>query len=141
MRLPACPSQGGGMSMRKFGLIATVVLALGGAACQQPQVYNVEQAPLNAPSSASLKQIQQAILVAGTKRGWMMRVAEPGHIVATHSRGSHSATVDVFFDTKTYSIVYNSSTDLDYDGERIHGTYNRWVEYLKQDIALAMQTI
>ena len=127
--------------MKKVWLLAIFVLALGVAACQHPQVYNVEQAPLNAPASASLKQIQQAILSAGTKRGWMMRVAEPGHIVATHSRGSHSATVDVFFNTQTYSITYNASTDLDYDGERIHGTYNRWVEYLKQDIALAMQTI
>ncbi|HYN38400.1 MAG TPA: hypothetical protein VES39_04020, partial [Rhodospirillales bacterium] len=48
---------------------------------------------------------------------------------------------DVFFTSETYSIIYNDSRDLDFENGRIHGTYNRWVEYLKQDIALYVQAI
>jgi hypothetical protein len=127
--------------MRRFWLFAIFILALGVAACQHPEVVNVDRAPLNAPPSATLNDIERAILNAGTKRGWLMRAEAPGHIVATHSRGSHSATVDIFFDTQTYSIMYKDSANLDYGDGRIHGTYNRWVEYLKQDIALYVQTI
>jgi hypothetical protein len=127
--------------MRRFWLYSIVVLALGTSACQNPLVYNVEQTPLNAPASATIGDVERAILAAGTKRGWIMRVVDPGHIVASHTRGSHSATVDIFFTTATYSIAYKESTDLDYEDGRIHGTYNRWIEYLKRDIALYVQTI
>jgi hypothetical protein len=127
--------------MRRFWQFAVFIVALGTAACQHPEVVNVDRAPLNAPASASLKDVERAILSAGTKRAWVMRVEAPGHIVAAHTRGAHSATVDIFFNTETYSIVYKDSSNLDYENGRIHGTYNRWVEYLKQDIALSVQTI
>lgn len=128
--------------MLKALRLLLVCLVIGASACaSNPQVYNVANASTTAPESATLKQIQQAILVAGTKRNWVMRAVEPGYIVATHSRGSHSATVDIRFDTKTFSITYQDSANLDYTGATIHSTYNRWVQYLERDIQLAMQTI
>jgi hypothetical protein len=104
------------------------------AACANPPVQNVTDAPLGFPPETSLEQVQQAILMAGVKRDWKMRVIKPGLILANHSRSNHYASVEISFTTQTFSIAYNDSVALQYDGESIHPTYNRWIDFLQQDI-------
>ncbi len=57
---------------------------------------------------------------------------------STVSNGKHTATVDIAYDTKTFSIVYLDSYNLNYNVERsityIHPNYLVWVNRLKNDI-------
>jgi hypothetical protein len=127
--------------MRRFWLFAIVILALGTAACQQPDVYNVEQASFSAPASASLDDVQRAILSAGTDKGWVMQVVAPGPIVATRKERSHRAAVDIVFTARTYSNTCKVSTDLDDDGHTIHGADNEWVRSLRREIVRSVEAI
>jgi hypothetical protein len=47
---------------------------------------------------------------------------------------SHVATVDIYFGTTSYSIIYKDSVNLDYKDGRIHRNYNKWVQNLNSDI-------
>ena len=47
---------------------------------------------------------------------------------------SHTAIVDITYDTRTYSIKYKDSTNLGYDGRNIHSNYNGWIENLDKGI-------
>jgi hypothetical protein len=130
-----------GQEMRMLTRILMALAVAGLAACSNPDVYNVESAPFNARETATLDDVQRAILFAGAKRDWKMTVVDPGHILATHTRSGHSATVDIRFDTQTYSISYKDSQYLQYDGATVHPTYNRWIQYLQEDIATYVQAI
>ncbi|NJO55343.1 MAG: hypothetical protein HC834_02170 [Rhodospirillales bacterium] len=104
------------------------------AACQNPPLYSVIDAPLGAPPSATLDQVRQAILFAGAKRDWNMEVEGPGKILASHQRSGHVATVEILYNTTTFTIQYLSSEELQYADGTVHPTYNRWIEYLEKDI-------
>ncbi|NJO67541.1 MAG: hypothetical protein HC826_00770 [Rhodospirillales bacterium] len=111
------------------------------AACTGKPLYNVESAPLNAPETASLDDIQRGIIRAGAMRGWQMTPIEPGYVQGTLNRRSHTAVIDVRFDEDSYSILYKDSTNLNYDGESIHGAYNQWIQYLQTDINAQMAAL
>lgn len=105
------------------------------AACSSAKpVYNVESAPLDTPSTATMEDIQNAIIRAGAVRGWQMRPHGDGHLVATLSVRSHFAAADIYFDEQTYSIIYQQSDNLDFDGTSIHDNYNKWIKTLQNDI-------
>ena len=54
-------------------------------------------------------------------------------------RDRHQAWVDIPYSTKGYQIRYRDSAGLDYDGERIHRNYNKWVQLLDADIRRQLQ--
>ncbi len=112
-------------------LIGCVLLI---AACRTGAIYNVESAPLNAPPTATLTDIQRAIIRAGATRGWQMSPVEPGHIIGTYARRDFSTSVDIRFTTQSYSITYKDSTGLNYDGTNIHSNYNSWIHTLQTEI-------
>jgi hypothetical protein len=121
------------MSPIRLALFATAVALL--AACQNPPIHNVEKVEFATPPSVSLDDVQRAILLAGARRGWDMTPVAPGRLMATHSRSGHTATVDIAFDTHQYSIQYVSSALLQSkDDGTIHPTYNRWIQFLQNDI-------
>lgn len=125
--------------MRRLRTPLAAVLVLVAVACSSlTPVYNVEHAPLNAPPTASLSDIEQGIVRAGATRGWQMAPKGPGHLLATLSVRSHFAVADIYFDQQTYSIIYRDSRNLDYDGTSIHGNYNKWVKTLQTEIAQQM---
>ena len=53
---------------------------------------------------------------------------------------THVAVVDIQFDSKTYSIKYKDSTNLDYTGNSIHKNYNGWIENLDNAIRVQLGT-
>jgi hypothetical protein len=58
----------------------------------------------------------------------------PGETEGRLHLRSHVAIVSITFDTKQFSIFYKDSTNLDYDGARIHRNYNGWIQNLEQAI-------
>ncbi|MBA1149004.1 hypothetical protein H0Z60_18290 [Ectothiorhodospiraceae bacterium WFHF3C12] len=114
--------------------LALLVLFL--AACKTQPVYNVDGAPVTTASEGqpTMEQVKQAIVRAGTSLGWRMEPARDGLIVATLVSRGHMAKVDINYTTSSYSINYKDSRDLDYDGEKIHKGYNRWIQNLDQRI-------
>ena len=111
------------------------------AACRNAPVYNVEQVPLNAPSSASLSEIGKAIKVAGAQLGWQMQEINPGNMVGKLYIRSHVAEVDIVYDNQNYSIRYKDSVNLNYNGTTIHTNYNGWVQNLQKAITAQVLAI
>jgi hypothetical protein len=102
------------------------------------EIYNVKDAPINTASGStpSLEDVQKAIITAGTGLNWSMAVVKPGHIVGTLNVRSHTAVVDIMYNSKTYSITYKDSTNLKYDAEKktIHENYRSWIQNLDNNI-------
>jgi len=88
-------------------LLLTVLLG-----CKSQPVYNVEGQQFSAPASASLQQVEQAILKGCKNAGWRTQVLSPGKIIATYSykRNKYNAAVDITFDLDSYDINYRSSS-------------------------------
>jgi hypothetical protein len=103
-------------------------------------VYNatdVAYSPAVATTSLSRADYKNAIIRAGTQRGWTFQDAGPGHLIGNLAvRGKHFATVDVLYDTESFTINYRDSRNLEYDPatRQIHPNYNSWVQNLQQEI-------
>ena len=84
----------------------------------------------------SLTEVTKSITSAAAKHGWEMRVEKPGYIVGTLHLREHEAVVDILYDTKSYSIVYKSSQNLQYNeaNRTIHKNYNSWIRNLNVSI-------
>jgi len=123
----------------RAALVAFAAAALAGCT----PVYNVKDAPIVTASGApaSPTDVQKAIERAGAALGWRMHSVRPGLIVATLATQSYTAVVDITYDASTYSITYNNSANLNYDGANIHRTYNRWVDNLDRLIRAQLQVL
>lgn len=115
-------------------LLAVAIGLLGG--CHSAPIYNVVDTPIvvSAGKSATVDSVKTAILRAGGRLGWQMTETAPGVINGRISLRTHSASVDIRFNTKTYSITYRDSTNLDARGGSIHKNYNGWIQNLDRDI-------
>jgi hypothetical protein len=122
------------MNLKSLAAVAAVALLMIG--CRTAPILNVKDAPVNVPAgqTASLANVEQAILRAGTGLGWAMKVEKPGLIVGTLNLRTHSAVVDIPFTTSSYSILYRNSANLEQQGDTIHKNYNGWVQNLDQAI-------
>ena len=102
------------------------------------QIYNVKEAPIatSAGKELTLDQVGKAIIDAGIGLKWIMVVTKPGQIVATQNARSHTAIVDISYDTKTYSMTYKDSVNLNYNAEKqtIHEAYSGWIRNLDNAI-------
>ena len=128
--------------MRPFLGLSLLTIFVTLAGCNIVPLENVESARLRAPENVTLERVKKGIIRAGIFRDWRMTEIEPGHILAQATvRNKHSATIDIFFDTKVFSIRYKDSKNLRYDGDLIHANYNQWVRNLKKDIQKEMQLI
>ena len=122
-----------------------LVLVLVGLASCTTDMINIENAPVfyQSGEERTLDQIEKAIIRGGAARGWVISPAGPGHLIGTLHLRSHIAVVDITFNTKTYSIKYKDSTNLNYtkgsDGAGyIHDAYNGWISNLESDINLEL---
>lgn len=109
------------------------------------QIYNVTDTPITTPTGKepSLDQVTKAIIGAGQSRRWSMAVIQPGQIVGTVSFRSHQIIVDIPYTTKSYSIKYKNSLNLNYDSAKqtIHNTYADWIKELDFAIQARLSTI
>ncbi len=63
---------------------------------------------------------------------------EDGHLQAELTVRHHFAKVDITYSSEAYSIKYNDSVLLLYDGEEIHRNYNNWVQQLSDRIKIEL---
>lgn len=128
--------------MPRYVSALVLVTALVLAGCRSAAIYNPQGVAFAEPAVAvttplTLDDYKRAIIRGGAKRGWTFEDAGPGHLVGNLAvRGKHFATVDVAYDTQTFSITYKSSQNLKYDPttQTIHQNYNSWVSNLQNDI-------
>lgn len=118
----------------KISVITITAALIFLAGCKASPVYNVENAPIEVSSKHNSDNIKKAIIRAGVALGWKMKAKEKGHIVATLFLRKFVAIVDIKYNTKSYSITYKDSKNLQYDGTNIHKNYNGWIKNLDRGI-------
>jgi hypothetical protein len=131
------------MRTNLLSLMAICLVLVLVTACRSGALYRVIDEPISTTSGTepSLEQVTRAILAARTdsKPDWNMKIQEPGHIQAELEIRAHRAVVDITYTTKSYSITYNSSSNLNYHaddtGGTIHKNYNGWVQKLRDAIS------
>ncbi len=123
-------------------LVAAAALAFAGCAGQQP-IYNVQNAPIILPpgKSANMNQVATAILRAGTQLGWQLTQDAPGRMTGRIALRTHLAVVDIEHDTKSYTIKYRDSTNLNAADGMIHKNYNGWIQNLDKAIRSQLMLI
>ena len=124
-------------------LLVAAVLAVAVAGCGSRPVMNVTAEPVvvTPGKTATNDNVRDAILRAGSGLGWQMRPAAPGVIAGTISLRGHTANIDVEYNTRTYNIVYRSSTGLEAQNGQIHKNYNGWIENLNNAIRRELQRV
>ena len=119
---------------RRALLVLFVLLPLAG--CTSKPIMNVSNEPIVVASgrTATMDNVRDSILRAGTKLGWQMTPSTPGVVDGRLSLRDHVAIIDVKYDTRSFSIVYRDSSNLDYRSGQIHRNYNGWIENLNREI-------
>ncbi len=120
------------MLLRTAPFVLAPGIAVTLAGCARP-VANIENDSFVDPGSFATRTGQ--IIRAGTMLGWRMQEMRPGVMRATLDIRTHQAVVDITYDAQRFSIAYVDSTNLNYDGTRIHPNYNGWVRRLADAIA------
>jgi hypothetical protein len=123
--------------MRTLAILAAAAALVVFAGCTTAPIQNVEQAPIvlaSGKTSVTMAEVNNAIVRAGTRLGWQMQPQAPGRLTGRLALRTHTAIVDVEHDTKTYSIKYRDSTNLDAKDGTIHKNYNGWVQNLDKAI-------
>jgi hypothetical protein len=129
--------------MNKVGrvLLLSIAFATLAAGCRIAPIYNVTEAPVVSNKPVSTADVEKAILRAGATLGWQMTVVKPGTVQGTLNLRTHQAVVDIPYTTKSYSILYKDSVNLDYNGREIHSNYNGWIQNLDKAIKAQLQNL
>jgi hypothetical protein len=126
------------MPLNWFSVVTAVVVLALLSGCRTGPIRNVESARIAmvGGQAPSLEDVERAIYrgCAVVEPPWHMKKVAPGHIVATINYRSDMAEVDIYFDTRKYSIRYRASSNLYYDGKQIHNNYNAWIQDLDNAI-------
>lgn len=122
--------------MRIRSAVTVAVLAAVLSGCSSVPILNIEEAPVSTASGKTLspQEVRAAIVRAGSSLGWQMRDEGPNKLVGTLYLRSHTAVVDIPYNSKTYSIKYRSSVNLDAKDGQIHKNYNGWIQNLTRSI-------
>ena len=122
--------------MRKINPILLIVVAgmlvLGG--CRSNPVMNVDNAAIAVDQKYSEKDVKKAIIRAGQTLGWQIKDLKPGVLEGKLVLRKHIAVISINYDKSKYSIKYKDSTNLNYDGVKIHSNYHGWIQNLQKNI-------
>ncbi len=121
--------------------IPCVLLLLVGCGLIAVPVVNLSERQVIAPKAVSLDDVQKAIIRAGASLGWQIVPRGTGYLEGTTTWKAHRAHVDIKFDTKSYSIMYKDSDNINYDGTNIHRVYNAKVQDLDKSIRVQLNLI
>ncbi|MBX9706232.1 MAG: hypothetical protein K5Q00_08240 [Gammaproteobacteria bacterium] len=120
--------------MRKpISLFMCAILALSLAACATVSpIRSASQQPV--PAGLSQAQVGKIISSSAQNLGWQVAMTKPGFVTATMAVVPGAATVSIPYSSSSYSILYNSSQNMQYDGTQIQNDYNQWVQNLNDKI-------
>ncbi|CAB5499438.1 hypothetical protein [uncultured Gammaproteobacteria bacterium] len=128
------------MKFNLLGKISIIIVSLALlAGCGTALVRDVDSAMIS--GNHSVANIERAIVRAGTGLGWVMTKKSDKHIVGKLTLRTHLAVIDITYDKNSYSIKYKDSTNLNYDGSKIHTNYNGWIQNLQRSIDLRINTL
>jgi hypothetical protein len=114
-------------------VVAFVLLTAFGAGTP---IVNIQSAAIPPNPSATLGNIEKAIVRAGLTLGWQITPMGPGKAEGVLVLRRHRAVVEITYDTTSFSINYKDSVNLDYDAQdkTIHSNYNGWIRNLEKAI-------
>lgn len=125
----------------KLALATAVILTAAtmtshGACGRCAPIQNVTDAPVPSASGKALgsDEVRKAIVRAGTTLGWQMNANAPGKVTGTLNVRKHTAVVEIPYSSRSYSINYKSSVNLNEEEGQIHNNYNGWVKNLARGI-------
>jgi len=125
----------------KLALAAAVILTAStmtshGACMRCGPIQNITDAPVPSASGKALSrdEVRKAIMRAGATLGWRMNAGAPGKITGTLNVRKHTAVVEIPYSSRSYSINYKSSVNLNEEEGQIHNNYNGWVKNLAKGI-------
>lgn len=87
------------------------------------------------------QQVAETITKVLAPRGWRVTNRTKSVIDATLSHNQETASISIEYSTQKIVIRYAGSTNLRYDGTKIHRGYNRWVKTLEVDISNAISAL
>lgn len=109
------------------------------AACSSP-IHKVESESYGwgPAKGVTLAQVRETVEKTALDMGWNLNNEKNGSFVAKKvwGGGKHSAVIDVIYTLKDFTIRYNSSDQLGYNGSTIHKNYNLLVTRLEEKIKL-----
>jgi hypothetical protein len=125
----------------KLALATAVILTAAtmtshGACMRCGPIQNITDAPVPSASGKALSrdEVRKAIMRAGATLGWRMNAGAPGKITGTLNVRKHTAVVEIPYSSRSYSINYKSSVNLNEEEGQIHNNYNGWVKNLAKGI-------
>jgi hypothetical protein len=125
------------LALATAATLAAATMSAHGACMRCGPIHNVTEAPVPTASGKALSsdEVKKAIVRAGTALGWQMNANTPGKIVGTlNVRSKHTAVVEIPYSSRSYSILYKSSVNLNEEEGQIHNNYNGWVKNLARSI-------
>ncbi|WP_321324036.1 hypothetical protein [Thiomicrorhabdus sp.] len=125
-----------------FYIFSAFLLTLSLSGCGTKPVHDVEQhaVPSNIQSS---KQVKDAIIRAGASLGWIIKVKDKTHLEGTLLLRTHVAKISIPYSKDSYSLIYQSSENLNYNPEdkTIHSNYNGWISNLDRNIQVQLSVM
>ena len=125
------------------GIAAVAAVLLLTAFGSGAPIRNIVNAPIPPNPAATMENIEKAMIRAGGTLGWKMTPKGPGNVEGVLDIRKHQAIIDITYDTKTYSVTYRTSTNLDYNeaNKTIHSNYNGWIQNLDRAIQANVRTL
>ncbi|MHC8389788.1 hypothetical protein ACYZTM_17520 [Pseudomonas sp. MDT2-39-1] len=123
---------------QRIGAMFTMAVVLSG--CIGSPVYTAKE---NFPGDKDMtdNRMSRAIVTALIERQWVVQSARPGMIKAAITvRDRHHAEIDIPYTSTSFEMDYRDSRGLDYKNGRIHDTYNRWINYLRDDVVMQLSS-
>ena len=119
-----------------FRVLAMGLVLLAAVSCQNRPIHQVDNHPIPlAAQKLSMKEIEQAIIQAGSARRWRFERLGEGSLRAKQlDEKDHEAVVDITFTQTAYSIRLSGSSRLKEKDGTIHPKYNLWARNLEKDI-------
>ena len=123
-----------GEEIIRYFVLLLVVFVMTACARVQP-IYTVQGHPIpTASANLTPGQITQVITSVAQSKGWLVDPISPTEIRATQKWRTHSATVIISNDGRTFAIRNDGSSNLLQNGDSIHHEYNKRVHALEDAI-------